>query len=132
MPQSGLAKRLRIAPGARVLVLNAPAGFLDLLDLPEGARVSARPGRDFDVVHLFAKDRAGLERRLDAAVKATKPGGVLWISYPKGGSGVPTDLNRDKLWDAIPGWRPVAQVAVDPTWSAMWFRPQEEVKSRRR
>jgi hypothetical protein len=28
-------------------------------------------------------------------------GAILWISYPKGSSGVKTDLNRDELWQAM-------------------------------
>jgi hypothetical protein len=50
---------------------------------------------------------------------------LLWVAYPKGSSGVKTDVNRDRLWQALEptGWRPVRQVALDETWSAMRFRP---------
>jgi hypothetical protein len=49
----------------------------------------------------------------------------LWIAYPKGGSGVDTDLNRDVGWEPVKdlGLRPVAQVSVDRIWSALRFRP---------
>ena len=40
-----------------------------------------------------------------------------------------TDLNRDKLWKALAekGIRPVTQVSIDEVWSAIRFRPPEEV-----
>ena len=59
--------------------------------------------------------------------------GVLWISYPKRSSKVKTDLSRDVGWDVVAnaGLRPVTQVSVDETWSALRFRPLEQVgKSR--
>jgi len=29
------------------------------------------------------------------------------------------------------GWRPVSQIAIDEIWSALRFRPTEDVKSRK-
>ena len=67
-----------------------------------------------------------------AAHAALEPGGLFWISYPKGSSKVPTDLNRDVFWEALEhlGVRPVTQVSVDEVWSALRFRPFAEVGSR--
>ena len=47
---------------------------------------------------------------------------VVWVLYPKGNR---TDVNRDSLWRLIApyGLRPITQVAVDETWSALRFRP---------
>jgi hypothetical protein len=61
-----------------------------------------------------------------------KPGGLFWISCPKGSSKVPTDLNRDVFLHALDhlGVRPVTQVSVDEIWSALRFRPFAEVGSR--
>jgi hypothetical protein len=54
---------------------------------------------------------------------------VCLIAYPKGTSGVKTDLNRDRLAKAVAptGWRAVRLVALDEIWSAMRFRPAERV-----
>ena len=43
-----------------------------------------------------------------------------------------TDINRDIIWRETQetGWRPVTQVALDETWSALRFRPTADVKSR--
>jgi hypothetical protein len=47
---------------------------------------------------------------------------VLWFAYPKGGR---ADINRDTLWPLVAthGLRPITQVAIDDTWSALRFRP---------
>ena len=40
-----------------------------------------------------------------------------------------TDLTRDILWELMKatGLRPVSQISVDAIWSAMRFRPEEQV-----
>jgi hypothetical protein len=52
--------------------------------------------------------------------------GRLWIAYPKSGK-LGTDLNRDILAELIrqKSFDPVRQVAIDDTWSALWFKPIE-------
>ncbi len=130
MTLSALARKLRLQDARRALILNAPEGYLDALGaLPEGVEIEHEPGGAFDFGHLFVKDRAELERFIDPLLAAVEYDGILWISYPKGGSGVATDLNRDKLWAALSdtGLRPVTQVAIDAVWSALRFRPAERV-----
>jgi hypothetical protein len=47
---------------------------------------------------------------------------------------VESDLSREEVWAAMEatGWRPVSQIAIDETWSALRFRPVEDVKPRNR
>lgn len=130
MSKTSLVKKLRIQPGQRALILNPPAGYLDALEeLPEDVEVTSEPGGAFDFVHLFAKNIAELERLGPIAVEAVKYDGLLWISYPKRSSKVETDLTRDVGWEVMAeaGLRPVTQVSVDETWSALRFRPAERV-----
>ena len=130
MTSNPFAKKLLIKPGSRLLVLNAPDGYLErLAPLPDGVELAAAGDDGCDVVHLFARNRAEVERFAGAAVAAVRPGGVLWISYPKRGRNVTTDLNRDTGWSALSslGWRVVSQVAIDERWSALRFRPLSEV-----
>ncbi|HZA81146.1 MAG TPA: hypothetical protein VFC13_06690, partial [Actinomycetes bacterium] len=99
---------------------------------PQGVEVTTDLEGTFDFVQVFATDRATLDRHLEAAHAALEPGGLFWISYPKGSSKVPTDLNRDVFLNALGhlGVRPVTQVSVDDVWSALRFRPFAEVGSR--
>ncbi len=127
MPDAALAlaKKLQIKPAARVLALDAPDGYLDRLALPDGAIADHRARGMYDVVQLFAKMQADAERRAPAATKALKPGGVLWICWPKGSSKMSTDLNRDILYRAMQaiGLQAVSNVSIDETWSALRFKP---------
>ena len=130
---SALAGKLRVKPGARVLLVNAPPGYAARLDpLPEGAEVAETPDGEFDVVQAFVKDRLDVERYAEPAIRSLRRGGALWFAYPKQASKVATDLTRDKGWDIVAraGLRPVAQVSVDDVWSALRFRPTADVKPR--
>ena len=132
MTLSSLAKKLRLQGARRALILNAPQGYLDTLgDVPEGLEIQHETGGEFDFAHLFVTDGAELERFIEPLLDAIKYDGILWISYPKGSSGVKTDLNRDKLWAAMSGKgiRPVTQVSINAIWSAMRFRPSDRVGS---
>ena len=54
---------------------------------------------------------------------------IFWISYPKQGGGLESDITRDHGWDLVrkAGFDTVAQVAVNDIWSALRFRPADEV-----
>jgi hypothetical protein len=132
MGDAALIKKLGIKPGQRAAVVNPPDGYADRIGPPEGVEVATELDGTFDFVQVFAKDRATLDRHLEAAHAALKPGGLFWISYPKGSSKVPTDLSRDVFLEALQhlGVRPVTQVSVDSVWSALRFRPFAEVGSR--
>jgi len=127
---SSLASKLQIKPGKRLGVLNAPEGKLAQLEaeLP-GIEVQAGASGAVDGVLLFIQSLAESARLLSGAMEAVPPSGMLWVAYPKGGSGIKTDVNRDRLWAAVEpsGWRPVRQIALDEVWSAMRFRPAELV-----
>ena len=132
MAKRTLAERLRIQAGQRMLILNQPPGYVEGLgELPEGVEVAHQPEGEgeFDFVHLFVKEVAELEQLGPVALGAVKYDGLLWISYPKGSSGVKTDINRDSLWKILvgKGIRPVTQISIDEVWSALRFRPSEAV-----
>lgn len=117
-----LARKLQIRPNHRVRLLNAPPEILGLLSpLPAGAAFDSEQG---DVVLLFVQDQAQLNRWAAHAF-STPPHSVLWIAYPKRTGSLPTDLTRDAGWAPITkyGLRPVAQISIDDTWSAVRWRP---------
>jgi hypothetical protein len=130
MAPSPLIKKLRIQPRQRLLVLNAPPGYVESLgELPEGTQIVGSADVEVDFCHLFAKNSSELANLVPTAIQAIKYDGLLWVSYPKKSSKVETDLSRDTLWE-LPGetnLRPVTQVSIDQTWSAMRFRPAEKV-----
>ncbi len=130
MAISALAKKLRLQDVQCALVLNAPEGYLEALgELPKGLEIAQEASGQFGFAHLFVRNRDELEQFVDQVLQAVEYDAVLWISYPKGSSGVKTDLNRDELWRALAdkGIRPVTQVSIEKVWSAMRFRPTAAV-----
>jgi hypothetical protein len=122
MGDTGLMKKLQLKPGQAILLINPPGGFQEQLAGLEWA--TEADGR-YDSVHLFVYDSQELNRLATPAIQALKPDGRLWIAYPKLSSGVGSDLTRDAGWEAVfqAGFRPVTQVAIDETWSALRFKP---------
>lgn len=101
--------------------------------MPAGVNAAEKPEGKFDFVHLFVRSIAELEKFGLTAVEASEYDGLLWISYPKKTSKIKTDINRDKGWEVIKqaGLRPVTQVSVNDTWSALRFRPNEQVSKKK-
>jgi hypothetical protein len=131
MAGSALAKKLGIREGQRLLIINAPEGYVDsLAPLPEYAEVQTTPDGAFDFVQVFVHSRADVEQYARTAIGALKPGGLLWFTYPKKTSKIKTDIHRDLGWDAVTnaGMEGIASVSVDDTWSGIRFRPAGDVK----
>lgn len=83
------------------------------------------------MIQVFAADVRELERLGPKALEALGPDGIFWLCYPKRSSAMASDLWQDSGWQVLDeaGWRPVSQVSVDDTWSALRFRPAAAVKS---
>ena len=130
MANSSLIKKLRLQAGQKALILNPPARYIDDLGrLPEDVQLSLEPGGKFDFVHLFAIQSSELTRIKTIAVESVEFDGLLWISYPKRSSKIDSDLSRDDMWELYidERLRPVSQISIDETWSAVRFRPAEKV-----
>jgi len=128
MPESGLAKKMKLKPGAHAAIIDAPPGYLKSLEpLPDGVKISSRLNDRFDWVQVFVKNRVELEAMAASAIAALKPASTLWITFPKGSSKIQTDLTRDKGWEVLQGsdlkW--VNLVSVNETWSAFAMRPHK-------
>jgi hypothetical protein len=105
-----------------VLTLSIRVGEL-------GVRVHQKHSNRFRMVVHHREITKSAKKLLQSAA----PGALVWITYPKKTSGVDSDLSRDGVWAATEGtgWRPVSQIAIDDVWSALRFRPTQEVKSRK-
>jgi hypothetical protein len=117
-----LWKKLGLKPGMQVAVRHAPVPYARLVaDLPEGLVLAERAGSRTDLAHLFVTEAAVLGRELAALRKAMRPDAVLWVSWPKKASKVPTDITEDGVRAlALPlGWVDVKVCAVDAVWSGL-------------
>jgi predicted SnoaL-like aldol condensation-catalyzing enzyme len=129
---TSIVKKLGLKPGMRALVLGAPSGYLEsLAPLPGGVVVSKTVGGNHGFVQFFASKKAEIEKSKKKLLESADPGALVWISCPKKSSRVESDLSREVVWAAMEetGWRPVSQIAIDEVWSALRFRPIQDMKS---
>jgi hypothetical protein len=124
-----LLKKLRISPRARALALNPPPGYLESLGI--SAHAAPDGSGPYDFVQVFAKDSKEFFTLVPLAAKAVTFDGLFWLSYPKKSGKLASDLSRDIIWELMKamdsGLRPVTQISIDETWSALRFRPVEKV-----
>jgi hypothetical protein len=116
-----LSGKLRIKPGQQVAVVNGPPRCAASIPLLGGVD----PDRA-DVVIGFAVRRADLEL-LTSMYAAARAGRGGWISYPRPGR-LGTDLHPGWIARAVQqyGVKPVDQVSIDDTWSALLLQPTYE------
>src|SRR5438874_1846298 len=120
--QRSLGDKLGLKPGHKLIILNAPPGYADLLGpLPAGVRPALALQGPLDFIQFFTTGRAELEGEFPKLKAALAPTGMLWISWPKGASKVPTDLNENVVRDIGLkfGLVDVKVIAVDQTWSGL-------------
>jgi hypothetical protein len=119
-----LARKLGIRAEAVVGLLDAPAGFEDLLaPLPGGVRLRRQARGPLDVIVLFATELAVLRRRFDAAEAALDADGGLWVAWPKRAAKVATDLDFDRVQrlGLERGLVDNKSCAIDEVWSGLRF-----------
>ncbi|MBR9998516.1 MAG: DUF3052 family protein [Cyclobacteriaceae bacterium] len=93
-------------------------------DLPEDIHVEEiGSGRLKDYIHGFYTMEKDLARDIYFLKSQLKKDGMIWISWPKGGSSVITNLNREKVREEVlkEGLVDVKVCSVDQTWSALKF-----------
>jgi hypothetical protein len=119
-----VAELLQVKGERRLAVLNAPK--------PVNARIGAEdaraPAKAADVVVLFVRNQAELDKKLVGTLGSLRGGALFWLAYPKLTSPIAGDLNRDIIGSLAPtyGLKPVAQIAIDSDWSALRFKPTQE------
>jgi hypothetical protein len=79
------------------------------------------PEAPIDIAHIFVTDRAELEAKLKSLHPRLEPAGMIWVSWPKKASKVPTDIREDTIREiALPmGLVDVKVCAVDQVWSGL-------------
>ena len=127
-----LYKKLGVKAGNRVWVSNAPEGYQDELANAGSFELTKKLAKDLDFVHYFAVNRASLLREFPKLRDSIKPAGMLWISWPKRSSGIPTDLDENIVREIglKAGLVDVKVCAVDDIWSGLKFVVRRSDRSR--
>ena len=126
MPESALAKKMKLKSNLKAAVINAPENYVDTLK--HNTALSPTLNGKFDWIQIFVRSKTELEALVPKAARALKPESILWISFPKGTSKIQTDLTRDKGWDILRNldlkW--INLISVNEMWSAFSLRPYKE------
>lgn len=115
-----LVKKLGLKDGQSVLFVNQPSNYFDLLQiLPEVKEAQY----ELDFIHLFVHSSAELINHLASLKPELKKTGMLWVSWPKKSSGVPSDLSDGVVREAglKAGLVDTKVCAVDEIWSGLKF-----------
>jgi len=119
-----LPKKLGIKENFSAFILHAPKSYFDWISpLPKGTQVKTRLTGEFDFMHVFTQSQKTFEIDFVRCKKYLKKDGMLWISWPKKSSKVPTDLDENIIreFGLKNGLVDVKVCAVDETWSGLKF-----------
>src|SRR5258706_10914005 len=103
MPSTGysgtpLLKKLGLKEGLRVWLINPPDDYFQWLEADISSQLCSSKELP-DWVHLFAATQAAFGKGMQSLKAAYKknPRLVIWVSWYKKSSGVPTDLTEDSI-----------------------------------
>jgi hypothetical protein len=117
-----LVQKLGIKSGSRLLFVNEPVGFRDLLvGLP--GDVVTDPDDEADLIVFFSTVAAEVKKQVPRLKKRLAPGGGLWVAWPKKTSGVETDVMFEIVQPAglATGLVDNKVCAIDATWTGLRF-----------
>jgi hypothetical protein len=82
-----------------------------------------RVGGPYDVIVLVATSQAEVRRRFRRLASALEPNGRLWVSWPRRGAGIATDITENSLREIIlpSGLVDNKVAALDQRWSGLQF-----------
>jgi len=117
-----LVQKLGIKPGARMQFVSAPAHLPQLIG-PLPSRTTAATRGKLDFALLFAENLAALAKSFAKLRDRLESNGMLWVSWPKKTSGVPTDLTESVVreYGLHNGLVDVKVCAIDDKWSGLKF-----------
>ncbi|MBG6129700.1 hypothetical protein IWQ47_000998 [Aquimarina sp. EL_43] len=120
-----LAKKLGIKDDDILMLYKQPNYYYSLFsDIPKRIREVQQPKNEsVDFIHIFCTTFAELKEVAVIYKAALKKNGMLWVSWPKGSSVIPTDLKRDPIRNYLIsiGLVDVKVAAIDKDWSGLKF-----------
>ena len=126
-----LASKLGLVAGQTLLTLGAPSNYADLIGPAIGDLKRAKSlGATVDIVHMFTASRSRLATALLDCRRQLRTDAVVWVSWPKRTSGVPSDVTEDTIREiALPlGFVDIKVCAVDATWSGLKLMVRKDLR----
>lgn len=117
-----LAKKLGLKEGFIIRLHNEPGYYRSLFtDWPTEVIIEKSKAKKKDFIHFFTKSAEELHQQLPLLKEEIVDNGIIWISWPKKASKVPTDITEDVIRNlalAI-GLVDIKVCAIDEVWSGL-------------
>ncbi len=115
-----LFQKLGMKPGSVWKVVRAPDNYRELLGEVDGVKFVKKTS-DLDGIHVFVKSARQVENNMLKYGSQIKPNGMIWFSWYKKSSKIPTDVTEDVIRDTALalGLVDVKVCAVSEIWSAL-------------
>lgn len=126
-----LIRKLGIKDEHRVVLISAPAQYTEwIAPVPPSVEFSPKISAKTDLVHLFVSERKTLRSKLESFRKTLKSDAVVWVSWPKKASKLPTDITEDTIREeALPlGFVDIKVCAVSDIWSGLKLMVRKELR----
>ncbi len=131
-----LPQKLGLRDGQRVLFLGLPEELGELKSARDFAEVrdtqwdAWRGSTGWDFVHGFTASRGVLEDNARPLMEAISRDGVIWVSWPKKASKVPTDITEDVIREVVLpiGLVDIKVAAVSEIWSGLKLMIRNELR----
>ncbi len=126
-----LANKLSLKDGMRIFWQGMPASIeAEIASAGLSLKPLDNPEPPIDAAHVFVTRRADLDAAIAGLRPALAPAGFLWVSWPKKGSGIASEVNENAVRDAaLPtGLVDVKVCAVNETWSGLKLMIRRELR----
>ena len=115
-------EKLGLKAGMTVMVFNPPGEDGRLIGgVPDDVEFVGLEGVGVNLIHLFARERSGLETKLARFKGCIAANGMIWVSWPKKASELVSDVSEDVVRQAglAAGLVDVKVCSINETWSAL-------------
>ncbi len=117
-----LSKKLGYKEGFKIRLVHPPEYYFDLfVDFPENISILKDKKTKKNLIHYFTKEVKDLYADILNLRNELEQTGMLWISWPKKASKIPTDITEDLIRELAlkNGLVDVKVCAVDEIWSGL-------------
>jgi hypothetical protein len=118
--QTPILKKLGIKEEMKVHLVNAPSGYMELLETDLTGQLTPKIS-EASLVHIFSTSKKELGKLFIQTIKQAREGLIIWISWYKKSSGMQTDITEDIIREIVlpTGWVDVKVCAVSQLWSGL-------------
>jgi hypothetical protein len=117
-----LFRKLGLKAGQRAYFYRPPENYFDLLaGMPEEIQIVKAIRQEVDFVQIFAQTGSELSKTLKKYRYKIKDNGMIWVSWYKKASKIPTDITEDLIREFAfeLGLVDIKVCAVDEKWSGL-------------